>query len=429
MFNGIPFFGMNQVISGGGTPPVADFVADAVLINTNEIVTFTDLSTNTPTSWAWDFGDGNTDTSQNPTHSYSTDGTYSVSMTASNAGGSDGEVKTDYIRAIEFDSTHLYNGGKFDNTADKNVLRKVTTGGSQVWEDNPFAGTNTNFGTLGIAVSRFNEVYATSRQYGTETYTAVKVDESDGSVIWGLDFNIQTYGCVVDYEENPWFSHTPGAGSTTLNKMDKDTGVITVTGGSGSSISVDLANDMDGNIYHAGTNTDYSLAKYDNSGNFLWGNTDHGLDLYNVAIPLSGTYVVASGLRSSNITWRKWDSDGNLEYSRDTGDAPYFAGRALWVDEGNDFIYVLNENEQLRKYNSDGTLVWSQTLPCSSCRANWVIADGVNNYLYIGEQTYDLRQYDDVNPVTVNWTLSTGDPLSSWVGALYPLPYGRNNIT
>ena len=52
-------------------------------------VTFTDTSTGNPTSWSWDFGDGNTSTTQNPTHAYLAAGTYTVELTATNAGGSD----------------------------------------------------------------------------------------------------------------------------------------------------------------------------------------------------------------------------------------------------------------------------------------------------------------------------------------------------
>lgn len=46
-------------------------------------VTFIDQSTGSPGTWLWDFGDGNTSTSQNPTHSYSASGTYTVSLTVS----------------------------------------------------------------------------------------------------------------------------------------------------------------------------------------------------------------------------------------------------------------------------------------------------------------------------------------------------------
>ncbi len=53
-----------------------------------QTVSFTDASTGSPTSWAWTFGYGGTSTAQSPTHSFITTGTYSVTLTASNSGGS-----------------------------------------------------------------------------------------------------------------------------------------------------------------------------------------------------------------------------------------------------------------------------------------------------------------------------------------------------
>ena len=50
-----------------------------------------------PTAWSWTFGDGGTSTAQNPTHVYTVYGTYTVSLTATNSAGSDGETKTGYI--------------------------------------------------------------------------------------------------------------------------------------------------------------------------------------------------------------------------------------------------------------------------------------------------------------------------------------------
>ncbi|OPY36104.1 MAG: PKD domain protein [Methanoregula sp. PtaU1.Bin051] len=62
-------------------------------------VKFTDLSTNSPTSWSWDFGDGDgtNATQQNPVHTYTSAGMYTVKLTATNGDGSDGEEKEDYI--------------------------------------------------------------------------------------------------------------------------------------------------------------------------------------------------------------------------------------------------------------------------------------------------------------------------------------------
>ena len=49
---------------------------------------FTDTSTGTPTSWSWKFGDGSTSTVQTPpTHTYTTAGSYTVSLTATNSAG------------------------------------------------------------------------------------------------------------------------------------------------------------------------------------------------------------------------------------------------------------------------------------------------------------------------------------------------------
>ena len=77
--------------------PVADFSGTPLSGDAPLIVNFTDLSANNPDSWSWDFGDGESSSSQNPNHIYDVPGTYSVSLTVSNSGGSDTETKTDYI--------------------------------------------------------------------------------------------------------------------------------------------------------------------------------------------------------------------------------------------------------------------------------------------------------------------------------------------
>jgi PKD repeat protein len=82
------------------TPPVADFMAIPTSGDAPLTVTFTDNSTNNPTAWLWNFGDGTSSTSQNPVHTYSPVGNYTVSLKAINAGGSNTNVKTSYINAL-----------------------------------------------------------------------------------------------------------------------------------------------------------------------------------------------------------------------------------------------------------------------------------------------------------------------------------------
>jgi PKD repeat protein len=60
----------------------------------DKLLQFTDISDNYPISWAWDFGDNNTSTEQNPTHEYLSDGVYEVSLTVTNEQGSYTETKT-----------------------------------------------------------------------------------------------------------------------------------------------------------------------------------------------------------------------------------------------------------------------------------------------------------------------------------------------
>ena len=84
-------------IQAGNVPLNADFTASPTSGTAPLAVSFTDVSTGGPTSWSWNFGDGNTSTQQNPTHTYSTAGTYSVSLTVSNATGSATASKTNYI--------------------------------------------------------------------------------------------------------------------------------------------------------------------------------------------------------------------------------------------------------------------------------------------------------------------------------------------
>jgi len=61
----------------------------------------TDASAGTVTSRAWDFEDGNTSTEQNPVHTYTAPGTYTVNLSAGNSGGSGSRVRTDYITVTE----------------------------------------------------------------------------------------------------------------------------------------------------------------------------------------------------------------------------------------------------------------------------------------------------------------------------------------
>jgi PKD repeat protein len=71
----------------GSQAPVAHFSRTPTSGAAPLKVQFTDSSTNAPTSWSWSFGDGGTATMQNPSHVFTSAGTYTISLTAANATG------------------------------------------------------------------------------------------------------------------------------------------------------------------------------------------------------------------------------------------------------------------------------------------------------------------------------------------------------
>jgi len=82
----------------GPSLPIAKFSADPVSGGAPLTVNFTDESAGTVDSWEWDFGDGcPVSLEENPFHIYENSGSYTVSLTVTNAYGSDTETKEDYI--------------------------------------------------------------------------------------------------------------------------------------------------------------------------------------------------------------------------------------------------------------------------------------------------------------------------------------------
>lgn len=81
--------------------PTANFSGSPLSGCSPLIVNFQDLSTGGPTGWNWNFGNGNTSVLQNPTATYFTPGTYTVTLTASNLNGSNTLIRTQYITVYE----------------------------------------------------------------------------------------------------------------------------------------------------------------------------------------------------------------------------------------------------------------------------------------------------------------------------------------
>lgn len=84
-------------VTSAPSAPVASFTGSPLTGRVPLTVNFTDTSTNSPTSWSWNFGDGRTSTSENPSHQYATSGRFTVQLTARNTTGSNTLTKSSYV--------------------------------------------------------------------------------------------------------------------------------------------------------------------------------------------------------------------------------------------------------------------------------------------------------------------------------------------
>ncbi len=83
--------------AGPPAAPVAGFVATPLTGFAPLDVAFTDQSSGSVDTRAWDFGDGGSATVSAPVHTYTAPGTYTVSLSVTGPGGSDALSRTDYI--------------------------------------------------------------------------------------------------------------------------------------------------------------------------------------------------------------------------------------------------------------------------------------------------------------------------------------------
>jgi len=119
--------------SGFGHSPFANFTVDKWQTSPGVDITFTDLSTNNPISWDWDFGDGSDHSHvQNPVHAYAADGSYYPTLSVTNIYGSDSYSPPTPIVVTSYEDLTKYT--EVDPDAEVTVYGRylVTTG---LWND------------------------------------------------------------------------------------------------------------------------------------------------------------------------------------------------------------------------------------------------------------------------------------------------------
>jgi len=210
---------------GGNEPPTANFTYNPLHPNSLEVIQFSDISVDTDgfiESWYWDFGDGNTNNDQHPTHQYIDNGTYIVTLNVT-----DNEGGTDFIEHIVIvsnvpptaldDSANVpedtptdidVTSNDHDSDGSINVTTVVATDGTH--------GTTSVNGATGVVT------YTPETSYiGADSFTYT-VDDDDGAISNTGTVNIT----VIDVEPpNAEFSFLPISPSTddTIQFIDEST--------------------------------------------------------------------------------------------------------------------------------------------------------------------------------------------------------------
>lgn len=151
-------------------PLVADFTSSTTLELTGVSIQFTDLSTGTPTSWLWDFGNGTTSVLKNPSVIYTQPGSYTVSLKVANAYQQNTVIKPGYITIL----APLVPDFKADTTfawaGDPVQFTDLTTGNPATW--------NWNFGDGNSSTLQHPVHVYLSEGYYTVSLTVTNVLQS-----------------------------------------------------------------------------------------------------------------------------------------------------------------------------------------------------------------------------------------------------------
>ena len=226
---------------------VTAFSANETVGESPMSVQFSDQSTQNPTIWSWNFGDGTTSDLQNPVHTYESAGIYSITLTASNADSTNTLTRTNYITALGV-ITASFTGNPTEGQAPLAVqFLDTSTGGPTAWTwdfgdnttsdvqnprhvyeaagnysvtltaSNPLSTSDPVTRTEYIRVSAPvapTAAFSGTPLSGTAPLTVQFTDESiNFPSSWAWDFNND--GTVDSTAQNPTYTY-PGAGTYTV---------------------------------------------------------------------------------------------------------------------------------------------------------------------------------------------------------------------
>lgn len=199
--------------------PVAEFSAASTAICNGGSTTFSDLSTNAPTSWTWGvspgtfaFTGGTNANSQNPEIQFNAEGLYDITLTATNGAGSDSETKTSYI-----------NVG--DTTSPVAVCQNITVfldgaGNASIVAADIDAGSSDNCGSVSLSAT---PTMFTCAELGINTVTLTATDGNSNSSTCTSTVTVIDSTTPTAIFQNIT-TYLDGSGNSTITAADVDGG-------------------------------------------------------------------------------------------------------------------------------------------------------------------------------------------------------------
>jgi len=227
-----PSFAVDNIRLLGVLDPVADFIASDTVLCIDDCINFTDLSSNSPTSYTWNFIGANPSTSglQNPSGiCFPAAGTYSVQLIVSNITGTDTLTKVDYITVNPCNPPVADFTSDTTRTCERSCVNysDLTTGGATSWQwyfpgGTPSASTDPNpTGICYMTPGFYDVTLIAGNSFGFDTIAVTGYIRIDTCPLPVADFNTFTQSICSDRcvnfndlsTENPiaWSWYFPGA--------------------------------------------------------------------------------------------------------------------------------------------------------------------------------------------------------------------------
>ena len=346
--NTITRTGYITVRSSSGEP-VANFSGTPTSGNAPLTVTFTDSSTNSPTSWNWTFGDGTTSTSKNPVHTYLVSGTYTVLLNATNAAGSNIKMDTDYITVSSGSETYVFTT-KWGTDGTGNGQFKSPDGIDVDSSGNAYVADFYN-----DRIQKFNSAGTFITKWGTSGTGNGQFKYPSGVA---TDSSDHVYVADGTYE---------GSGNHRIQKFDSDGTFLLKWGSYGSgdgqfNSTTNVAVDPSDYVYVADRGNN-RIQKFSSDGTFLlkWGSIGSGDGHFvypaAIAVDSSGNVFVAD---TDNHRIQKFSSDGIFIAkwgSYGSGDGQFKYPRGIAVDSSGNVFVSDRYNHRVQKFSSAGTFL------------------------------------------------------------------------